>query len=384
MKEETKSRVICGHSLIELRKLPDESVDMFITSPPYYGLRNYGTDPVIWGGDKNCSHKWGETTPPSVNKAGNYKPSGIEQTNRANDAGAISQARDIEVGGQFCQLCGAWKGELGSEPTVQLFVEHLLEIFAEVYRVLKPTGTCWINIADTYGGTGYGKGTGNFNNKNNPTCMTQPKDKSARKKSQLCVPERLVLGMIDQGWIKRNTIIWHKPSCLPSSAKDRFTIDFENLYFFVKSEKYYFEQQFEPYSDSFLNDNRHGKDLSHYNEWKPYGEAGVQGGRKTRSKIFEAGINEKGRNKRSVWSINPAHSKMSHFACFPKELITTPILAGCPEGGVVLDCFAGTFTTAVVAHKLHRDYIMIELSPEYYETGCKRLKKLTDQERLWN
>lgn len=317
---------LLGDALTQLKTIESESVDMMITSPPYYGLRNYGTDPVIWGDN--------------------------------------------------------WKGELGSEPTVQLFIQHLLEIFAEVKRVLKQTGTCWINIADTYGGTGYGKGTGNFNNKNNPVCMTQQKDKSAKKKSQLCVPERLVLGMIEQGWIKRNTIIWHKPSCLPSSAKDRFTVDFENLFLFTKSSKYYFEQQFEPYSDTFLNDKRHTQEIPEYNSKYPEDNS-IQGGCPTRNNIFKSGLNPKGRNKRAVWHINPANNKEAHFATFPEELITTPILAGCPEGGIVLDPFGGTFTTAVVAYKNRRKWIMIEHNKKYFEMGSNRLKKYTDQEKLF-
>jgi site-specific DNA-methyltransferase (adenine-specific) len=315
--------------------------------------------------------------------------------------------------GQYCSLCNAWKGELGSEPTVQLYVSHLLEIFAEVKRVLKKTGSFWLNISDTYAGTGSGKGTGNFTAKDNPTCMKQPTDNTFKSKSQYAVPERLVLGLMDLGFIKRNTIIWHKPSCLPSSAKDRFTNDFEYLFFFVKSENYYFEQQFEPYSDVYLKDNRHNmEEIPTYHTKYPEGVAEVDGGTRTRNNIFkgseikdwktknneamryggELGAaykdcdyrpNLKGRNKRAIWHINPARTNLAHFATFPEELIETPILAGCPEGGVVLDCFAGTSTTAAVAVRLHRDYLMIEPNPEYFKMSVDRLRKIEDQTKIF-
>ena len=308
--------LLLGDALTQLRTIETGTVDMCITSPPYYMLRDYGIE-----------------------------------------------------------------GQLGMESTVEEYISNLADIFSEVYRTLKPTGSCWINISDTYG----------------------------TDKGQLCVPERLVLEMISSGWVKRNTIIWYKPSCLPSSAKDRFTNDFEYLFFFVKQEKYYFEQQLEPYSDVFLKDNGHNGDIPEYNTKYP---DDIQGGTKTRNNIFKAHRtknwktenneamryggelsttykdcdyrpNSEGRNKRAIWAINPARTKEAHFATFPEELIITPIKAGCPKGGVVLDPFAGIFTTAITAHKLQRDYIMVELNPEYFEMGKKRLQKYTDQRRIF-
>ena len=401
-------RLLLGDALTQLKLLEAESVDMFITSPPYYGLRNYGTAPVIWGGDENCEHQWGDTVYPSVGVNTNADSKGMEFNNRVGSGATVAQLPGNQVGGQFCSLCNAWKGELGSEPTVQLYVSHLLEIFAEVKRVLKKTGTFWLNIGDTYAGTGSGKGTGNFTAKDNPTCMKQPTDPTFKSKSQYAVPERLVLGLIDLGFIKRNSIIWHKPSCLPSSATDRFTNDFEYLYFFVKSESYYFEQQFEPYSKVYLDDKRHGRDDLTQNTKYP---DDIEGGTKTRNNIFKGSkikgwkteANEglryggdlaaaykgkvpgkpEGRNKRAVWSINPARTKLAHFATFPEDLIETPIKAGCPVGGIVLDCFAGTSTTGAVALRLQRDYIGIEPNPQYFEMSRQRLEKITNQNDLF-
>jgi DNA modification methylase len=309
-------KIILGDALSSLRAMEQESIDCVITSPPYYGLRMYNTDPVVW--------------------------------------------------------TDGWKGELGSEPTVQLYVSHLLEIFGEVKRVLKKTGTFWLNIGDTYAGTGSGKGTGNFDAKDNPTCMKQPTDTTFKSKSQYAVPERLVLGLMDLGFIKRNTIIWHKPSCLPSSAKDRFTVDFEYLFFFVKSENYYFEQQLEvakaPGSKHVYKEGDKNS-VIHDTVNKTYPVRDIVSGEY--------------RNKRSVWDINPARTKLAHFATFPEELIETPILAGCPVGGVVLDPFGGTSTTAAVAVRLHRNYVMIEPNPEYFRMSVERMGRIEDQTRIF-
>ena len=264
--------ILIGDALSQLKTLDDQSVNMCITSPPYYGLRDYGVE-----------------------------------------------------------------GQLGLEPTVNEYIDNLCNIFDEVGRVLKPDGTCWINIGDSYNASqptlkdtnklyGYQKWWGQ---KALSTVMDYERPKQIMSsKSQIGVPERFVVEMLNRGWIKRNTIIWHKPFCIPTQAKDRFTVDFEYLFMFAKQDKYYFNQQFE-------ND----------------------------------------RNMRSIWRINPAHTKGAHFATYPEELITTPIKAGCPEGGVVLDPFGGSGTTGAVARKLDRDYILIELNPEYKELIDKRLQQ---------
>jgi len=245
-------KLLLGDALTELKTLPDETVDMTITSPPYYGLRNYGTNPVVWDNGNGCEHRWGSI----------QKWAGSAYNNEKGDFGGpakdqIAEGYKTAHSGQFCQRCNAWKGELGSEPTVELYITHLGEIFSDVKRVLKPTGACWINIGDTYAGNGTyigkykethpdHKDLHTNNSGKYPQKVKGYRDDTIKFKSQLCVPERLVLEMMSRGFIKRNTIIWKKPACLPSSAKDRFTNDFEYLFFFVKNEKYYFEQQLEP------------------------------------------------------------------------------------------------------------------------------------------
>ena len=143
--EEPISIVYCGHALEVLKQMPSNSVDMVMTSPPYFGLRTYKTEPIVWG-DNHCEHEWGFDLP-------EHHPGQVEQTKwkNATAAGAGQTAKS----GSFCLKCHAWKGELGLEPTIELYIEHLILIFNEVKRVLKKTGTCFVNLDDSYAG---GKG----------------------------------------------------------------------------------------------------------------------------------------------------------------------------------------------------------------------------------
>lgn len=298
--------------LLGLRKLESNSVDCCITSPPYWGLRDYGVD-----------------------------------------------------------------GQLGNEATFQEFVFNLLEIYKEVYRVLKTEGTCFVNLGDTYGGSGSGTTKNADTSKyteNSKQVYVMPngssKSSSLREtslnKSLLMIPERFAIGMLDNGWILRNQIIWHKPNQMPSSAKDRFTVDFEKIFFFVKQSKdYYFEQQLEPYTESL-------------DRWA--GQM-VRGNCKTKTDQFameeregrDMRPNPDGKNMRTVWSINTKPFSGAHFAVFPDTLVKRMIEAGCPLGGVVLDPFMGAGTTAVTARKLNRNYIGYELNPEFIKIAEDRL-----------
>jgi len=300
--------------LEELKKLPDESVNMCITSPPYWALRDYGVE-----------------------------------------------------------------GQLGLEPTFQEYIGKLCDIFDEVKRVLKNEGTCWVNLGDTYGGSGAGTWQNKPADAKSKEVYTMPYGSSSVSKMRgtplqkclLQIPSRFAIEMTNRGWILRNRLIWHKPNCMPSSVKDRFTVDYEDLFFFVKSKKYWFETQYEPHAEvsirarnAKLNQTTHaGANKSAVN---------VQLGEETRGNRF---IPEQGRNKRCVWKINTKPFKEAHFAVYPPELIETPIKAGCPENGIVLDPFFGSGTTGVVARSLNRNWIGIELNPEYIKIANNRLKQ---------
>lgn len=300
------NRILVGDALAELKKLPDESIDSVVTSPPYWGLRDYGHD-----------------------------------------------------------------GQLGQESTFEEFIKNLLAIFDEVKRVLKPTGTCWVNLGDTYNSGAPGARNGERWPKQSRNDH-QPKARipaNVPRKSLVQIPARFAIGMCERGWILRNEIIWHKPNAMPQSVGDRFTADFEKLLFFTKSSRYHFEQQFEPLSKSTSEDGRTArKDYVQKRPSRNYVGQASRGGGMLRP-------HEAGRNKRSVWSIPTKPYGGAHFAVYPVELVAIPISAGTPQGGVVLDPFFGSGTTGIAAERLGRKWLGIEINPEYVEIAKGRLKQ---------
>lgn len=232
------NKVHCQHVLDGLRQLPDESVDMVITSPPYWNLRDYGKlTEIIWDGTPNCKHIF--------NKKIIKKRSGGEKSSKTGHH--QKGIGHFVNSSQCCSKCNAWKGQLGLEPDFHLYINHLLDIFDEVKRVLKKTGTCWVNLGDTYGGSGNASGHKKNTKNAGRTTISYGSTKGNQKltrsyqKCLLAIPERFILGMIGRGWILRNKIIWHKPNHMPSSVKDRFANSWEYLLLFSKSKKYYFD-----------------------------------------------------------------------------------------------------------------------------------------------
>jgi len=268
--EDYINQIIQGDALTILKQLPDEIVNCCVSSPPYWNLRDYGV-----------------------------------------------------------------KGQLGLEKTFEEYIAKLCDIFDQVKRVLRKDGTCWVNLGDTYNSTPIGRqvdpkrkiknGDFSYNHKKNVV-------KNLSTKTLLLIPQRFEIEMVNRGWILRNTIIWKKPNCMPSSANDRFTVDFEYLFFFVKSKNYWFEQQFEEYTEPL---NRWGgpsiRNSSH--KYIEIGEPKL--GKFGATSMFRKGRpvrpDENGRNKRSVWTIPTQPFPEAHFATFPERLIETPIKAGCPE-----------------------------------------------------
>ena len=272
------NKIYHGSALDVLKTFEPESIDMVCTSPPYYGLRDYGIE-----------------------------------------------------------------GQIGNEKTPKEYVSNLIQIFGECKRVLKKTGSIWINIGDSYGGTGSKgkyKDPGYVNGRNGQVVSLTTK---LKPKCLLGIPERLVIAMTDElNLVRRNTIIWHKGNPFNQPVHDRFYVDFEYFYFFTKSpKKYWFEKQYEP----SLNP-------------------------------------QKDRIKRCVWKINLQPFRGAHFSVFPERLVETPIKACCPSpNGIVLDCFMGSGTVGVVAKKLRRNYLGIELK-EYVDMAEKRINGVIVNEKL--
>src|SRR5437588_2686246 len=231
-------KLIIGNCVDVLKQTKADSVDMCISSPPFWGLRSYGEKAKTWWDSKSdCSHL--NRTTVRKPKAGGFSPDSPVGNNSAPELKREDSYSD------FC-ICGAWFGQLGLEPDFDLYVKHIVQIFNEVKRVLKPEGTCWLNLGETYsGGSGIQGVPDDWDSISMNNRDKYPEEPPAKKtrlpsKCMIGIPWRVALGMIDDGWILRNCIIDYKPNAMPASVLDRLTNTYELLFFFVKSKKYYF------------------------------------------------------------------------------------------------------------------------------------------------
>ena len=313
-----------------LKMIPDESIDCQICSPPYWGLRDYGKDTeTIWDGSPTCEHEFGKRI-----KMKNRHKKG--ETNPGKEAwykekGAISQ-----VAGNFCKKCNAWKGQLGLEPDLNLYIEHLLEIFDEVKRVLRSDGICWVNLADTYSGN-IGKRSGWTDNKlgfskeealEKGVCLNRKFDYSLPQKCLCGIPERFMLGMIDHGWVLRNKIIWFKRNHMPSSVKDRFANSWEYLFMFVKNRKYYFDLDSIRIPHKWVNEKgkRIGSDtIGQGSKLTKHDLATNRQYGSYSDPLHAKPLHPKGKNPGDMWDITTRPFKEAHFAVFPEKLVERPI-----------------------------------------------------------
>jgi DNA modification methylase len=398
------NKIYCGEAFEVLKTFESESIDCVVTSPPYWGLRDYGT--AEWeGGDINCNHEiknnikeikgdWERPSRKESNKVSEliecavcgksfYGKIGAKFCSTAclNTLSNEQRHNTEPIINNICKKCGAKRvdKQLGLEETFTEYIDKLCNIFDEIKRVLKKTGTCFVNLGDTYAGAiGYNKNEREKYLERHPNgldnegrFLDRPNKKvSGIKSKSLCqIPSRFAIEMTNRGWILRNELIWWKPSCMPSSAKDRFTVDFEKVFFFVKNRKYYFEQQFEKFKWA-----NYGRRKWNSNSSKL---TGIHGGI-TPAKLlkFYDKINSgkvTGRNKRCVWKVSTQAFHGAHFAVYPEKLIIPMIKSGCPENGIVLDPFMGAGTTGLVSVKLNRSFVGIELNPEYIEIAEKRI-----------
>lgn len=324
--------VINGDCLQVLRTLPDCSVDCCVTSPPYFGLRDYGVDEQI-----------------------------------------------------------------GLEETPDEYINKLVVVFREVKRILKDEGTLWLNIGDSYSGSGKGA----WSNKKSQKEVYVPDTKSRQSKMPkvwngikpkdlIGIPWMLAFALRTDGWYLRQDIIWAKPNPMPESVKDRCTKSHEYIFLLSKSKKYFYDAEAiaEPVANSTIErlkqdvENQKGSERV---QGKINGNmkavAPRYGGKKytenpdvfNRTKSGNAYDFRPFRNKRDVWNVSTKPFKEAHFATFPKDLIEPCILAGCPVGGSVLDPFFGSGTTGVVAVENQRDFVGIELNPEYCNMSTQRV-----------
>ena len=310
-----------------LKQLPDESVNCCVTSPPYYGLRDYGTGKWV-GGNPQCPHR-------RMSKQSKKTITGHAQKGLVGNVGdAIYKT--------ICPLCGAVREDkqIGLEETPEEYIEKLVDVFREVRRVLRKDGTLWVNIGDTYNGLKKGN-TEVVKHKDVAKNSDFEKKKwdGAKNKDLIGIPWMLAFALRNDGWYLRQDIIWHKPNPMPEPVQDRCTKSHEYIFLLAKSQKYHFDYE-SIQEDSVSNDDPKKQEK---------------------------------RNKRDVWTVPTKAVKDLHFATFPEELIEPCVLAGCPVNGIVLDPFMGAGTTGTVATKLNRNYVGIELNDKYISMAEKRI-----------
>lgn len=282
-----------GDCRAEMQQMDAESVQTCVTSPPYWGLRDYGDD-----------------------------------------------------------------NQLGLEKTPEAYVANMVDVFQEVKRVLKPDGTLWLNLGDSYSGSGKGP-AGNLGKTHNERHMEGKHSAivpdGLKPKDLVGIPWRVAFALQADGWYLRSDIIWHKPNPMPESVTDRPTKAHEYMFLLAKSKSYYYDHEAikQPVKQDWgTRDRTDGKYHNEGSGLTPH--SGLE-------KSYELA------NKRSVWTVPTKPYAGAHFAVFPPELIEPCILAGAPQGGVVLDPFGGSGTTGMVANKLGRKAVLIELNPDYVE-----------------
>jgi DNA modification methylase len=353
-----------------------------VTSPPYYGLRDYGT--ATWeGGDASCKHS-------------------ISMPTKWNDPKRGENVLRPEVGhrggsSKHCHLCGALRvdNQIGLEETPEDYIANMVEVFRCVWDVLEDDGTLWINIGDSYNGSG-GQGT-------KPNIMSKEaaegrggkaiKVDGIKPKDIIGIPWMLAFALRADGWYLRQDIIWHKPNPMPESVQDRCTKAHEYIFLLSKSQKYYYDIEAikEPALDVSMARMQRGVSDTHKNVNGAPGQTphsmnqprqnmkNMQADGQSPNSFHKSRQNGEpdevyeNRNKRSVWTVTTKPYAGAHFAVFPSDLIEPCILAGAPVNGIVLDPFMGSGTTAQVAQHLGRQYIGCELNESYKPLQNKRL-----------
>lgn len=360
------NRIHAGHVLDTLRRIPDECVQMSVTSPPYYGLRDYGT--AEWeGGSPECSHTYPVKSP--LNEGFNERC--------GNSPGLKKQEswRHEIAFRNICGKCGAVRidNQIGLESTIEEYVFKMVEVFREVWRVLKKDGTLWLNLGDSYAANrSYQVADNKHCDVGNHSASSIPSGLKA--KDMLGIPWRIAFALQADGWYLRQDIIWHKPNPMPESVTDRCTKSHEYLFLLSKSERYFFDQE-------AIREPHQSQGKVRYPDQESYASKGRLTPLSSKPRLF---YGDNGRNKRSVWTIATEAFSEAHFATFPQKLIEPCILAGSRMDDIVIDPFMGSGTTAVVARKLGRKYIGCELNPEYIEMAEKRIKRECSQSNLFH
>jgi len=362
-------RILQGDCREVLKTLPDRSVHCCVTSPPYFGLRDYGTG-AWFGGNPACDHRGG--------------PMRLKANLNANIGTGrdVKNAEDREFFKEVCAKCGAKRidRQIGLEETPEGYVNQLVAVFREVRRVLRDDGTLWLNLGDSYAGSGKGRNADGSHSEgakqktNAGTTignLTKTIVPSCKPKDLIGIPWLVAFALRADGWYLRSDIIWHKPNPMPESVMDRPTKAHEYIFLFSKSSAYFYDYAAvrEPIAESTANDKRLQR--KNYQVGRP--ERGFPGQASHGGGLIVPKSDPSFRNRRSVWTVSSRPFKGAHFATFPTALVEPCVLAGCPEGGMVLDPFGGAGTTGLVAERLQRNAVLIELNPRYAALAEERI-----------
>ena len=361
MLDKTNYSLLCGNAIEVLKTLPEKSIQTCITSPPYYGLRDYGTGKWV-GGDENCPH---------------YRTSKFSENTQTGHLAMGEQGEAIgdAIYKTVCPLCGAIRidEQIGLEETPEQYVERLVEVFREVKRVLKDDGTLWLNLGDTYNGNKQGN-TEYIKRKELSDSQNFMKRiySGAKQKDLIGIPWMVAFALRADGWYLRNDIIWEKPNPMPAPVRDRCVCSHEYIFLLSKKSHYLFnwESIATPTSDISLKRAEygwHGRGLDDTGSYSgmPQMEAGELKGRM---------VHEVAR-KRDVWRVGVNTYKGAHFATYPIELITPCVLARSNVGDTILDPFNGSGTTGIASLVNDRKYIGIDLNQKYIDLAHKRINE---------
>ncbi len=370
-----------------MRELPDRWAQTCVTSPPYWGLRDYGLPPATWGGTPNCRHAWGEM---QRGRRADLLPAATTSSHARLGTDA-RQGRAGLHGGRFCERCDAWQGCLGLEPTPELYLEHLLAVLGEVNRVLRDDGTLWLVLGDSF-------------LRANAACGPAGRSWALKPKDLVGIPWRVAFALQQQGWWLRSDVVWAKPNPMPENVRDRPTRAHEYLFLLSKAPRYFYDAQAVRETDT----------------GRCSGNGYARAGRLTyRDRRGERGQHEQwrgghGRQRRSWWTVT-ARGYPGAQAVFPEKLIEPCILAGSaptacgvcgapfkrqPAAGkdagrwrpscihnddngrcLILDPFCGSATTGVVAERLGRDFLGVELNPATASLARRRLSTVRESAR---
>lgn len=316
-----------------LRTLPDKSVHCVATSPPYYALRDYGNPSSVWGGNPACNHQWG--TPGSKHRGG---PQGKSEALHNRDVSAREETRDVSTG-QFCPKCNAWFGQLGLEPSPELFIHHLVEIFQEVKRVLRDDGVLWLNLGDSYAGYhGNAKVPDDEAPSNKPGYVENMRSSTVgvdglKQKDLIGIPWMAAFALRADGWYLRSEVIWAKANPMPESVTDRPTKAHEQIFLLTKSPTYFYDADAIREQWESLEDH-----LKKKNWYKASGSGETSQGKGSGHNVL--GNPGAGRNKRSVWKVSTKAYWGAHFATMPTDLVEPMIKSGSSEFGCCSGCGA--------------------------------------------